>query len=111
MMGNQSKYFRTATEDSLLSNADYKQWVDAYAQDNDLFFTNYAKAHVAISEQGHDNLMCEMGQEHQDGGYVEPSQFTAFVAYLNGETEVDECKKIYNHMNAEPVLEIEDDHH
>jgi len=56
-----------------VQNNDYKKWVEAYAQDQDLFFTNYAKAHVALSEVSADNLMGEMNNDIQDGGYVEDS--------------------------------------
>lgn len=70
LLGRESKYYRTAAEDGLLSNSEHKEWVEKYAEDQDLFFTNYAKAHVALSEAGHDNLMCEMGDQPQvDGGY------------------------------------------
>ena len=111
MMGRDSKYYRTQHEDVLLANEEHKKWVEAYAQDNELFFTNYAKAHVALSEATHDTLMCEMGHEKQDGGYVEPSQYQAFLAYWRGEKELVELKQMYRTINPEPVLKITDDHH
>lgn len=111
MMANDSKYYRTAHEENLLANEEHKMWVEAYAQDNELFFTNYAKAHVALSEANHDTLMCEMDYEKQDGGYVEPSQYQAFLAYWRGEKELVEIKQMYRTINPEPVLKIEDNHH
>ena len=38
-----------------------------------MFFANYAKAHVTLSELGHDNLMGELNIDIEDGGYVENS--------------------------------------
>lgn len=51
-----------------------KRFVEAYAQDQLLFFDNYAKAHVKISELGHEEyLLSEVGQENVvDGSYIEP---------------------------------------
>ena len=70
LLGRDSKYYRTAAEDGLLNNSEHREWVEKYAADQDLFFTNYAKAHVALSEAGHDTLMCEMADQPQvNGGY------------------------------------------
>merc|ERR1711937_1115719 len=83
MMGNSSKYYRTQHEDALLSNEEHKKWVEQYAADENLFFTNYAKAHVALSEANHDELLCEMADMPQvDGGYVEPSRWLMFFRYM-----------------------------
>ena len=38
-----------------------------------MFFANYAKAHVTLSELGHDNLMGELNIDIEDGGYFENS--------------------------------------
>jgi catalase (peroxidase I) len=114
LSGSQSKYYRTANEDALLSNPDHKHWVEAYAQDEALFFTNYAKAHVAISEETHeDTLLCEMADQPQvDGGYVEPSAWKMLMRALNGDQNVQsEMKQIYGGPKREPLLEIPDDHH
>lgn len=45
-----------------------------YAQDQDRFFEDYAKAHVKMSELGQEaNLLSEFDQKHiKHGGYVEP---------------------------------------
>ena len=47
--------------------------MEAYAQDEKLFFENYARAHVKISERGHEEyLMSEFDESDMvDGGYVE----------------------------------------
>ena len=76
LLRDQSKYFRTEADLKLLQNASLKNWVDAYAQDQDLFFSNYAKAHVKISELGQeDNLISEFEPHRQvDGGYQEESR-------------------------------------
>lgn len=50
-----------------------KVWVEQYAEDQNLFFENYAKAHVKISERGQEeNLLSEFDSEDVvDGGYTE----------------------------------------
>lgn len=50
-----------------------KVWVDAYAQDQNLFFDNYARAHVKVSEHGQEaNLLSEMNDgDIINGGYQE----------------------------------------
>lgn len=73
LLGHNSRYFSTASDHNLVSNNDYKQWVEAYAQDQNLFFANYAKAHVTLSELNHDNLLGELNNDIEDGGYVENS--------------------------------------
>ena len=58
--------------------------MEAYAQDQDLFFRNYAKAHVKVSELGQeDNLLSEF-EPHRvvDGGYQEESRLKNFVEML-----------------------------
>jgi L-ascorbate peroxidase len=52
LLGHDSKYLKTEADLKLLANSETKQWVEAYAQDQNLFFENYAKAHVKISERG-----------------------------------------------------------
>lgn len=71
LLRDQSKYFATDADLKLLQNASLKSWVDAYAQDQDMFFRNYAKAHVKISEIGQQgNLLSEFESNRQvDGGY------------------------------------------
>jgi hypothetical protein len=39
-------------DEKLVSNATYRHWVEAYAQDENLFFEHYATAHVKMSELG-----------------------------------------------------------
>lgn len=70
--------------------------MQAYADDQDLFFRNYAKAHVKVSEVGQEaNLMSEFDSERNvDGGYLEESRLknfvghlrTAYGAYMTGQT-------------------------
>ena len=51
-MGSNSKYLKTEADLRLVHEPELKQWVDAYAQDQNLFFENYARAHVKLSERG-----------------------------------------------------------
>jgi hypothetical protein len=67
-----------------VQNPTLKYWVEAYAQDQDLFFRNYAKAHVRLSELGQeDHLMSEVFDDAHmiDGGYVESSTTTERFKY------------------------------
>lgn len=80
----------------LVQNASLKNWVEAYAQDQDLFFLNYAKAHVKLSEIGWENqLMSEFEPEKvTDGGYMESSRVAlvmkqlrlGYTAYMTNQT-------------------------
>ena len=73
LIGSDSKYLKTEADLKLLNNADLRTWVEQYAEDQNLFFENYAKAHVKISERGQeDNLMSEFdSNDIVDGGYQE----------------------------------------
>ena len=73
--------------------------MEAYAQDQDLFFRNYAKAHVRVSELGQEaNLMSEF-EPHRivDGGYLEESRLkrmiekarTLYSAEMTNQSEQD----------------------
>lgn len=73
LVGHDSRYLKTEADLKLLHNSELKDWVEKYAEDQDLFFENYAKAHVKISERGQEeNLMSEFDEEYiVDGGYQE----------------------------------------
>jgi L-ascorbate peroxidase len=79
LLKDQSKYYRTEADLKLVQNAQLKSWVEAYAQDQDLFFRNYAKAHVKLSEIGWEGqLLSEMEPERTiDGGYIEKNRLGA----------------------------------
>ena len=74
MLGDRSKYYKTAADKKLINDARLKECVEKYAQDQSLFFSNYAKAHVKISELTFEkNLVSEIEpQFNVDGGYQEP---------------------------------------
>ena len=50
LLRDQSKYFKSEADLKLVQNAQLKTWVEAYAQDEELFFRNFAKAFVRVSE-------------------------------------------------------------
>mgnify|MGYP000389159692 CR=1 FL=1 len=52
LVGHDSRYLKTEGDLRLLHDSDLKEWVEKYAEDQELFFENYAKAHVKISERG-----------------------------------------------------------
>jgi hypothetical protein len=70
-----SRYLKTEADLKLLNNPELKQWVENYAEDQNLFFENYAKAHVKISERGQEaNLLSEFDNaDVVEGGYTESS--------------------------------------
>jgi len=109
---DQSKYFRTEADLKLVQNASLKKWVDAYAENEEMFFRNYAKAHVKISELGQqNNLLSEFQSErHIDGGYQEESRLskilihtrTSYSAYMLGLTHEEYLE------NEEATKQIEE---
>ena len=71
LLGHNSNYLKTEGDLKLLHNPELKKWVEAYADDQNLFFENYARAHVKLSEMGQeDNLLSEF-EAPVEGGYQE----------------------------------------
>ena len=81
MLRDQSKYYKTEADLKLMQSDSLKNWVEAYAQDEELFFSNYAKAHVKVSELGQEsNLLSEFEPEKMTtGGYLEESRLKRFI--------------------------------
>lgn len=73
LLGSDSKYLKTQADLKLLHDPTLREWVERYAQDQTLFFQNYAKAHVKVSEMGQEkNLLSEFNEDDiVDGGYQE----------------------------------------
>jgi catalase (peroxidase I) len=73
LLGHDSKYLKTEADLKLLHRPEFKHWVEAYAQDQNLFFTNYARAHVKVSEMGQEeHLLSEFNEaDIVNGGYQE----------------------------------------
>lgn len=96
LLGEKSKYYKTEADMRLVQTPELKTWVEQYAADQELFFTNYAKAHVKLSEQTHqDTLMSEFDESRQiNGGYKEPPQlwanWTVFRGIVNQEEGIEE---------------------
>ncbi len=99
MLRDQSKYFKTEADLKLMQNASLKNWVEAYAQDEELFFKNYATAHVKVSERNQEaNLLSEFEPEKSTtGGYLEESRLkkiigqvrTYYSAHMLGQDQQD----------------------
>jgi hypothetical protein len=49
MLRDKSRYFKAESDHHLANNSETRKWVEIYAQYQKLFFTNFAKAHVALS--------------------------------------------------------------
>ena len=97
LLKDQSKYFKTEADLKLLQNSQLKNWVEAYADDQDLFFRNYAKAHVKVSELGWEGRLLSEFENNRivDGGYQEESRLQNLIkairvtygAHMTGQTE------------------------
>ena len=97
LLKDQSKYYKTEADMKLLQNVQLKNWVSAYADDQDLFFRNYAKAHVKVSELGWEGKLLSEFENHRivDGGYQEESRLKKWInaarvvygAHMTGQTE------------------------
>lgn len=82
MLREKSRYFKAESDHHLVHNSETRKWVEIYAQDQNLFFTNFAKAHVALSELNCTGLMGEMNNDIVDGGYVEKSRYAMIAAWF-----------------------------
>jgi len=54
-----------------MSNPVFRQWVERFAADQNLFFETYARAHVKVSEMGQEeHLLSEFNDDDiVNGGY------------------------------------------
>merc|ERR1712118_153448 len=80
LLGSDSRYLKTEADLKLIQNPELKVWVEKYAEDQNLFFENYAKAHVKVSERGQeDNLMSEFDDDIVDGGTPKTRESTGLA--------------------------------
>jgi len=99
LLGEKSKYFQAEADMRLVQTPELRSWVEKYADDQELFFTNYAKAHVKLSERTHEaTLMSEFDSMHQiGGGYHEPPRhrinITVLKALFNQEEGIEEWQE------------------
>lgn len=64
LLGDKNKYYVAPSELDFLKDPEMKQWIEAYAEDGQLFNEHYAKAHIKMSELGQeDNLFDEFEQK------------------------------------------------
>ena len=113
LLGHNSKYLKTEADLKLLHSPELKRWVEAYAQDQNLFFTNYARAHVKVSEAGQEaHLLSEFNSEDiVNGGYQENKGqhwATNFLKRLDEEYVVEEEHHDHDHDDDHGH---HDDHH
>ena len=97
LLKDQSKYHHSEADRKLVQNAQLKSWVEAFADDETLFFNTYAKAHVKVSEFGWEDKLLSEFEPHRNinGGYVEKNSLAAtlaairtrYSAYMTGQTD------------------------
>lgn len=106
LLRDQSKYYKDETDLKLLQSQDLKSWVEAYAEDEDLFFTNWAKAHVKVSEFGHEGkLLSEFDKRDTiDGGYQEVNRIAAILRLFQASINREEPEEsgLIAEVDAEP---------
>ena len=76
LLGDRSKYLRTKAEILLGTDPELRSYCEEFAQDQNLWFLEYAAAHVKMSELGQEkNLLSEFDEASSkaNGGYIEPS--------------------------------------
>lgn len=86
-----------------------KHWVEAYAEDQDLFFTNWARAHVKVSEFAHEeNLLSEFdNRDIINGGYQEVNRLAAILSLIRGKVNQEEDVPELAAINENPNLRHE----
>lgn len=91
LLRDEGRYYKSEVEHRMARDPELRNWCEQYANDEALFFSNFARAHVALSELNCDSLMGEMDSKHQvDGGYQEPSRFKAFTEWFNRDPALDD---------------------
>ena len=96
LLGENSMYYKSEADYKMIQNPELREWCVAYAEDQDLFFKNYAKAHVKISEQTHTTLLSEFDAPDSTG-YQELSYWKVWGSVLrelaNGNPEAEQWAK------------------
>jgi len=94
ILGNDSPYVKTGADLKLMETPDLKMWVENYAEDSELFFKNYAKAHVKLSERTYDSLYSEFTNSTREDGFQEIPLYRIFIdasrGILNGDPETEQ---------------------
>lgn len=113
LMREEQKYYRSENDKKLFETSEHKVWIEAYAQDGDLFLENYAAAHVKMAEQGNDFLLSELNENAE--GYVEASRYAGFTAEMNDDDfeheKLAEASEVAHKKQNHTMPERHDDHH
>ena len=75
LLGYRSKFLKTKAEILLATDPELRSYCEEFAQDENLFFSEYAAANVKMSELGQEkNLLSEFDESSSkaNGGYIEP---------------------------------------
>jgi len=60
LLSNNSPYIKTPSDKALIEDNDFNKWVQAYADNQELFFDNFASSYKKVSEIGYNNLQYEL---------------------------------------------------
>jgi hypothetical protein len=114
LLGDQSKYYKTDADRRLIHDDKFKSWVQAYADDQTLFFVNYAKAHTKVSELTFEKTLASElePQYYVDGGYQEPRKplLQGFYQMLERHQDRQAQAQIGGGADHEEHEEEHDDH-
>jgi len=75
LLGDRSKFLKNKAEILLATDPELRSYCEEFAQDENLFFREYAAAHVKMSELGQEkNLLSEFDEASSkaNSGYIEP---------------------------------------
>lgn len=109
LLGEKSKHFQSEADLRLVQTPELRAWVEKYAGDQELFFTNYARAHVKLSEQTHEaTLLSEFNEKDQfRGGYMEAPRHRIHLSLLRGLVNDDEETLDWFEKNVDDKLSTE----
>lgn len=102
LLAERSKYLKTQADLALLEDAETLEWVQKFAEDEQLFFKLYAEAHIHLSELGQEGYVRSEINENDivRGGYMENGGENWFFARYASELfglKQDDIKKRDDH--------------
>ena len=60
LLDTNSPYLKTTSDLALIQDSEFLKWVEAYANDQNIFFENYSSSYKKISELGYNSIQYEL---------------------------------------------------